>query len=82
MSTEDETKQSNTPLVEGPESELECMYIKEYLAGKGYRFRDLLALPCDNARQLMVEACNYASGKLAEIEARAKFREEIHTYLT
>jgi hypothetical protein len=82
MSTIDETKPTNPPPVEGPESELECMYIKEYLAGKGYRFRDLIDLPKDKARQLMIDACNYASGKLAEIESRARFREEIHSTLT
>jgi hypothetical protein len=61
-------------------TELERTYIREYLAGKGYQLQDLRKLPREMARQLMSEACTYASGKLAEIESRAKFREEIHLH--
>lgn len=62
---------------EGPQSALERHLIKEYLENKGYRLEDLTKLPVDKAKQLMREACQYASLKLAEVESRAQFREEI-----
>lgn len=63
---------------EGPQSSLERSFIREYLHLKGYEIEDLRGLPKDKTRQLMIAACNYASLKLAEIESRAKFRQDIH----
>lgn len=57
---------------------LENRLIREYLHDKGYRVEDLRNLPKDAAEQLMGKACRYASLKLAEIEAKAKFRKDIH----
>ncbi len=65
-------------LSEGPQSTLERKYIKEYLLEKGYRMQDLRKLPKGKARQLMTEACRYASLKLAEVESRARFQKKIH----
>jgi hypothetical protein len=48
------------------------------LHDKGYRLEDLHGLPKEEAKRLMTEACRYASLKLAEIEAKAKLRKEIH----
>lgn len=62
----------------GPQSALERRLIQEYLHMKGYQVEDLRIMPKAKARQLMIAACNYASLKLAEIESRAKFREDIH----
>jgi hypothetical protein len=78
MSPEKEMKERTPSILEGTRTELERTYIREYLQGKGYRIEDLRKLPRETARQLMSAACIYASGKLAEIESRAKFREEIH----
>jgi hypothetical protein len=78
MSPTKDPEECITSLLEGTMSKLERMYIREYLEGKGHQIRDLPKLPCEKARQLMTEACIFASGKLAEIEARAKFRDEIH----
>jgi hypothetical protein len=61
----------------GPQSALEKKLIKEYLLEKGYRLKDLRGLPKAEAVSLMKEACLYASLKLAEVESRAQFREEI-----
>lgn len=58
---------------------LEKMYIEEFLQSKGFNFRDLEDLSAEHVKRLMVEACKYSSIKLAEIEARAKFREKIHS---
>jgi hypothetical protein len=62
---------------EGPQSALERKLVEEYLQGKGYSKEDLLKLPKDKAKELMVEACTYASLKLAELEAKSHFRENI-----
>jgi len=74
---------SSTPNVErcsseGPQSALEKNLIQEYLQEKGYSLESLHQLPKDSAQRLMREACTYASLKLAEVESRARFREEIH----
>jgi hypothetical protein len=61
----------------GPQSTLERKLIEEYLLEKGYRLIDLRGLPKAEAVSLMKEACLYASLKLAEVESRAQFREEI-----
>lgn len=61
-----------------PEAALELMYIDEYLQERGYTMKDLCALPEEEAKRLMIEACRYASFRLAEVESRAKFRKEIH----
>lgn len=63
---------------EGPQSALEKKFIEEYLAGKGQSLDSVHRLPPDEGRQLMREACTYASLKLAEVESRAHFRQEIH----
>jgi hypothetical protein len=63
---------------ESPLSALERKFIEEYLQGKGFSLEDLNLLPKVQAQQLRREACNYASLKLAEVEARATLRDEIH----
>jgi len=63
---------------EGPQSALEKKLIEEYLQGRGYSLDDLHGLPKEDAQLLMRAACTYASLKLAEVESRARFRQEIH----
>jgi hypothetical protein len=62
---------------EGPQSVLERKLVEEYLLSKGYHKEDLKKMPEEEAKQLMTEACMYASGKLAELEAKTHFRESI-----
>jgi hypothetical protein len=64
-------------LKEWPESELERHLIEEFLLSKGYRMADLHLLPKEEVVALMREACIHAALKLAEVEARARFRKEI-----
>jgi len=64
-------------LPKGPQSALERRFIKEYLYEKGYQLEDLKRLPLEESKQLMTEACRYASLKLAEVESRAQFKNEI-----
>ena len=61
----------------GLQSTLERAYIKEYLHDKGFSLEDLETLPEEQAKNLMAEACRFASLKLAEMEARAKFRRKL-----
>jgi hypothetical protein len=64
---------------ESSESNLERKLIAEYLLSKGYSLSSLNNLPKKKANLLMKEACRYATLKLAEIEARSKFRRKIKT---
>ena len=64
-------------IANGPHSLLERTMIAEYLLAKGYLLSDLKDLPEEEAKKLMKEACLYANLKLAEIEAKAKFRRKI-----
>jgi hypothetical protein len=65
-------------IFEGPFTKLDIKYIDDYLESHGYKWSDLCLLPEEEAKKLMVEASRYATMKLAEQEARAKFRKEIH----
>jgi hypothetical protein len=64
---------------EGAQSPLERMHIEEYLKSKGYDMKSVRELPEAEMKELMRQACTYASNKLAEVEARAQFRKEIRT---
>ena len=57
---------------------LENMLIETYLKGKGYKLEDLKRLPDNEARQLMKEASTYSSGKLSEVEVKARLRQVLH----
>ncbi|HEX9617556.1 MAG TPA: hypothetical protein VGA03_09060 [Anaerolineales bacterium] len=64
---------------EGPQSALERHLVEDYLLSKGYHKEDLQKLPKEQAKALMREACTYASLKLAELEAKSQFRNEIRS---
>jgi hypothetical protein len=57
---------------------LEETLIESYLKDKGYDLKKLKDLPEIEVKQLMTEASTYASNKLAEVELRAHFVEELH----
>jgi hypothetical protein len=63
---------------EGPQTTLEKLYIEEYLKEKGLTLEKLHQLPRSEAQRYMREACLYASLKLAEVESRSRFHQEIH----
>jgi hypothetical protein len=67
----------NRDMLETPKSGLERKLIAEYLLSKGYRKSDLQNMPEDQRKALMKEACIYAAMKLANIEAKFKFRLRI-----
>ncbi len=73
------TKQhDDTPQIHEPLAELEHQLISAYVAGAGHDLRALLARTDEEARRLLVEASNYASTKLCEIEARSHYLHELH----
>jgi len=63
--------------VKAPQPSLERQFIIDYLAEKGYCLEKLQTLPADLVKELMTAACTYANLKLAEIEARSRFRRKI-----
>ena len=66
-------------LTEGPESVLERLLIDEYLKQQSISsMKDLCNLPEEQAKSLMIEACRYASLKLAAIESSNRFQKDIH----
>lgn len=56
---------------------LERELMVEYLLSRGFQWTDLKSMDKEEACALMREASKYASIHLAEIEAKAKFREGI-----
>jgi hypothetical protein len=73
------TKKNNgQPLMEDIHAFLEKTLIEAYLKGKGYTLEDFRKLPKEEAKYLMKEASTYASGKLAEVEVKAHFMQELH----
>lgn len=77
MDTPEKPKSEEKSVMEHPMAGLEKMYIEQYLTEKGYKWCDLANLPGDELKKLMTEACMYASARLAEMEAKVGFREEI-----
>jgi hypothetical protein len=65
------------PLQEDPHGRLEKAFIEEYLRSQGYTLEDLHHLPEDVVKRLMTEASLYASVRLTEVEARARFVHEV-----
>lgn len=67
----------NESIRDGPQSKMEKALLEQYLQSRGYSFKDLCDLPEEEAKSLMIEACKYASLKLAQVESAARFRETI-----
>lgn len=63
---------ADLPPPEDPQARLETSYIEAFLDGKGYQLWELTRLPRYLKRPLMIEACTYASNKLAEVETRSR----------
>ena len=64
--------------MEEPLAGLERMYMEVYLRGKGHTWHSVHELPEQEAKRLMTEASVFASTKLAEVETRAQFMQDIH----
>jgi hypothetical protein len=69
---------SDGPVMQDRQSQLEQAFIDEFLRLRGCDPEHLSTLPAADVERLMRQACIYASGKLAEVEARAHFVHDIH----
>jgi len=63
---------------EHPLSQLERAFIDEFLRLRGYDVGTLRQLPDDTATALLKQATMYASGRLTEVESRARFVDDLH----
>lgn len=79
MCASENTPDIDRSITEGPQSALERQYIEEFLNEKGYSLKTLRTLPEQDRMELLRAACTYASLKLAEVESRSRFRQEIQT---
>jgi hypothetical protein len=65
------------PTIVDPLADLEKLLINHYLEERGYKWCELAKLPAQEIKTIMTEACMYASARLAEIEAKVDFRQDI-----
>ena len=68
---------SEGPAVEDPHATLERALIAEFLGDMGYTLHSLEDLPPDQHRDVLRFAMTYATLRLSEIEARARYVDEI-----
>ena len=64
--------------LEDPQRRLEQAFIDEFLRVHGYEPTKLSVLPDPEREFVLKQASAWASGKLAEVDARAYFVDEIH----
>ena len=69
--------EKNTRLAKNPKADLEMTYIKKYLQEKGYSLTELATLTNEEVTKLRIEASQYASFKLEELESRARLLTRI-----
>ena len=74
----DPTDRPDPPAVKDRQTPLERALIDEFLRTHGYDPANVSGPPNAEIELLMKQACTYASGKLAEVEARAQFVHDIH----
>lgn len=70
--------QKKTSAVDDRHAALERMLIDEFLESRGHTRQSVGELPPPQATTLMSAASRYASLRLAEIESRAHYVEDIH----
>lgn len=61
-----------------PHAPMERTLISEYLQMRGHTLASLRDLPPATAEALLKDASLYASGRLTEIESRARYVKELH----
>ena len=65
-------------LPEAPFANLERSLIHEYLWDSGCDPDRVRRLPPERVRELLRRASAYASGRLSEVEARARYLHDVH----
>jgi hypothetical protein len=73
-----EVEFSNRTTDGDPLAQLERAFIDEFLRQHGHTPATLAALPTIDAHDLLKAASSYASGRLAELEARAHYVRDLH----
>jgi hypothetical protein len=68
----------NTAFIEDPLAALEIGFIDQFLALRGFTRHSVGRLPRVEAARVLSSACEYASLRLAEIESRAHYVDEMH----
>jgi hypothetical protein len=68
------------PAVADHEAKLELALIEEFLRRQGHNLQGLASLEAAERDRLLHDASLYAAGKLAEIEARAHYVEDLHRH--
>ena len=63
---------------EDPKARLERAFIDDFLRTRGHDAVSIAGLPEHERQRLLQDASTYASGKLTELEARARFVHELH----
>jgi hypothetical protein len=71
-------KETNQKIQDDIHPFLEKILIETYLMGKGYTIKKLKRLSEEEAKLLMKEASTYASGKLTEVEVKARLMQALH----
>ena len=72
------TGMPDVPVALDPEARLEDTLIDEFLHAKGLDAGLLRTLTREDAARVLVAASTYASGRLAEVVARAHLVHELH----
>jgi hypothetical protein len=70
--------ESNPGPSENPEARLERALIDEFLRTRGHDSMSVNRLPERERKRLLQDASIHAGGRLAEMEARARFVHELH----
>lgn len=65
------------PRIDDPHADLERTLISEYLKARGHDAAALRARDDGEAHRLLAEASTHAASRLAELEARAHYIQEI-----
>ena len=65
------------PGIDDPHADLERTLINDYLRARGHDPADLRARDDVEAHRLLAQASTHAASKLAELEARAHYVQEI-----
>jgi len=64
--------------MQDPFEKLEKMYMEEFLRSRGHTWETANALPEVERKKIMTEASTFVSGKLAEVEGKARISDELH----
>ena len=69
---------TNNTQIQAPNASLENLLIEEFLESRGHTRRSVRKLAAAEASAVLRAANEHASVRLAEIEARARYIQEIH----